>query len=243
MIDQNFLPMVAHTNFTQVPYYSINFIFLTSLWIRLIFIFAHTSFKVADSFSTGELILYFADDTKCLLSIRSTDDVSKFQSDVNGAAVWSLSLDLLFNEAKFVHVRFWAKPSFNLDTTTYTVNEKPIKQLSKHKDLGIVFSCNLNWTDHYMTSATKAYQILSLIRQTFRINCIEAKKHLYISLLRSQLMYCSQIWRPQLIRDITALERVQHRATKYILNDYISYKSRLLQLNLLPLVYIYELNF
>ena len=48
----------------------------------------------------------FADDTKCLLSIRSTDNVSKLQSDVNGAAVWSLSSDLLFNEAKFVHVRF-----------------------------------------------------------------------------------------------------------------------------------------
>jgi len=56
-------------------------------------------------------------------------------------------------------------------------------------------------------------------------------------------MYCSQIWRPQLIRCITTLKCVQRRATKYILNDYISsYKSRLLQLNLLPLMYIYELN-
>ena len=54
-------------------------------------------------------------------------------------------------------------------------------------------------------------------------------------------MYCSQIWRPQLVRDITTLERVQRRATKFILNDYISpYKSRLQQLNLLPLMYIYK---
>ena len=36
----------------------------------------------------------------------------------------------------------------------------------------------------------------------FRVNCIEAKKQLYISLVRSQIMYCSQIWRPPLIRDI-----------------------------------------
>ena len=94
-----------------------------------------------------------------------------------------------------------------------------------------------------MTITTKAYQILGLIRWTFRINCIKAKKHLYISLIRSLLMYCSQIWRPQLIRDITTLERVQCRATKYILNDYTSsYKSRLLQLNSLTLMYIYELN-
>ena len=36
---------------------------------------------------------------------------------------------------------------------------------------------------------------------------------------------------------------MQRRATKFILNDYLSsYKSRLQQLNLLPLMYIYELN-
>ena len=39
------------------------------------------------------------------------------------------------------------------------------------------------------------------------------------------------------------LERAQRRASKFILNDYsIDYKSRLLKLNLLPLIYIYELT-
>ena len=56
-------------------------------------------------------------------------------------------------------------------------------------------------------------------------------------------MYCSQLWRPNLNTDISKLERVQRRTTKFILNDYISdYKSRLIRLNLLPLMYIYELN-
>jgi len=48
----------------------------------------------------------FADDSKCLLAIRSTDDIDELQSDVNSTAMWSQSTDLLFNEAKFVHVRF-----------------------------------------------------------------------------------------------------------------------------------------
>ena len=91
--------------------------------------------------------------------MRFTDDVSK----VMLTAQLCRAFHRIY-EAKFVHVRFWAKPSFDLDTTTYTVNGKPIKQLSKHKDLGVVFSCNLNWTDHYMITTTKAYQILSLIR-------------------------------------------------------------------------------
>ena len=63
-----------------------------------------------------------------------------------------------------------------------------------------------------------------------------AKTKLYTTLVRSQLTYCTQLWRPHLIKDILNIERVQRRATKYILNDYVSdYKNRLLKLKLLPL--------
>lgn len=185
----------------------------------------------------------FADDTKCLLKVKSSEDVNKLQKDIDNAAEWSQSTDLLFNEAKFAHVRYWARPTFDIDSTTYLVNGKPIKQFLQHKDLGITFSSDLNWTTHYKNITAKAYQTLGLIRRTFKTDCINAKKQLYIALIRSQLMYCSQLWRPQLIKDITTLERVQRRATKYILNDFSSsYKSRLQQLHLLPLMYIYELN-
>ena len=56
-------------------------------------------------------------------------------------------------------------------------------------------------------------------------------------------MYCSQLWRPHLIKDITCLERVQCRATKFVLNDFTSnYKSRLTSLNLLLLMYWLEIQ-
>ena len=117
---------------------------------------------------------------------------------------------------------------------------------SQCKDLRIIFIPILSWSPHIDMIVTKAYKILGLIRRTFHTNCsYHYKLKLYLSLVRSQLMYCSQLWRSYPIKDIhdLILERVQCRATKYILNNYSSdYISRLTNLNLLPLMYLYELN-
>ena len=44
------------------------------------------------------------------------------------------------------------------------------------------------------------------------------------------------------VKDIELLERVQQRATKFILSNYHSdYKTRLTQIGILPLMYIYEI--
>jgi len=69
------------------------------------------------------------------------------------------------------------------------------------------------------------------------------KRQLYLSLVKSHLTYCSQLWRPRLIKDIEILERIQRRAAKYIIgNNQMDYKSRLLSLYLLPLMHWLELQ-
>ena len=103
-----------------------------------------------------------------------------------------------------------------------TVNKPIIKQIL-HKDLGINFTNDLQWNKHYIAITTKAYQTLGLIRRTFNHISIIASKQLYISLVHSQLVCCSPLWRPQLLKDIFTLERIQHRATKFILNNYVRY--------------------
>ena len=80
---------------------------------------------------------------------------------------------------------------------------------------------------------------LSLIRRTFKSShSLSIKTKLYMTLLT----YCSPVWWPYLINDINSLERIQCCATKYILIDYTNdYKSRLINLNLLSLMYTYEI--
>ena len=76
---------------------------------------------------------------------------------------------------------------------------------------------------------SKAYKSLGLLRRVLKNSyCPEA---LYISIVRPNLLYCSPLWRPY-----------QRRATKFILSDYSSdYKTRLIQLGMLPLMYILEI--
>ena len=68
---------------------------------------------------------------------------------------------------------------------------------------------------------------------------------LYLGLVRAHLGYAIQVWAPQGIELISKLESIQRRATKFILClpflTNISYKERLMSVNLLPVCYWHEL--
>ena len=75
--------------------------------------------------------------------------------------------------------------------------------------------------------ATRAYRQLGLIRRTFSASIpVNIKKQLnYLSLVQSQLSYCSPVWRPHLIKDIKFGESIQCRVTKYIHLECKSHRS------------------
>ena len=99
------------------------------------------------------------------------------------------------------------------------------------------------------TSLAKANKMLGLLRRT----CPLLTDHticrtLYLSLVKSQLSYATQVWSPTLHNSKTNLEnleRVQRRAPRWILQPKkggMSYNERLLSLNLLPLEYDREIK-
>ena len=185
--------------------------------------------------TSNTIALMFADDTKCIKPIHDINDIVLLQEDVYHAMQWSSSCDLAFNVSKFIHMNCWS----NSLSSSYCINSHNIMLTNQCKDQGIIFTSNLNSISHIEMIISWAYKILGLLRRTFHTSCINTKRQLYLSLVRSQLIFCSELWRPNLIKDISCLEQVQHRATKYILNDFSSdFKTCLLKLNLLPLMYI-----
>ena len=187
-------------------------------------------------------LLLFADDTKCLKSIDCLHDCDLLQNDLSLLSDWSLKWKLLFNVSKCVNLTF--SLSHDPIVHPYFINDKEILSKDCHKDLGVFIAGDLSWSVHYDHICSRAYKMLGLLRRVFcRANTIIAKKHLFNVLVKSQISYCSEIWRPHLLKDIQTLENIQRRATKFILSDFSSdYKSRLLSLNMLPLMMQFELS-
>lgn len=191
-------------------------------------------------------VYMFADDTKFIKPISSTTDHLHMQEDMSAlndwCKVWKLNLHL--------HKCFLLK--FHLSQQTSHDHELPILEISgssipqseTHRDLGIIVQGNLSWDDHYSKICANAYASFHLIRRNISASAnMLLKKRLYLTLVRSHLSYCSQIWRPRLIKDIEVLERVQRRASKFLTSDYTSnYKARLIKLQMLPLMYWFELQ-
>ncbi len=152
----------------------------------------------------------FADDTKCS---KSQSEAIHLQSDLDRLTHWSLFWRLLFNEKKCVLMQFSGNPRALVVDSTYQIAGKQITPKENHRDLGLILQQNLDWSNHYDLISGKAYGQHRFVEH---FHSQPTKLKLYLTLVRSQLSYCSQIWRPVLMKDINALERIQRRATKFI---------------------------
>ena len=155
-------------------------------------------------------VLLFADDAKCYRSISSITDCLELQEDLNSLSFWSNTWNLHFNALKCSVLTFHPRHSESKFNHPYHMDSTTLQIKSSNRDLGVVMSENLRWSEHYQSMLAKAYKLLGL---TFAsTHCPLAKKVLYISLIRSKITYCSPVWRPYLLDDIRTLESIQRRA-------------------------------
>ena len=135
-------------------------------------------------------------------------------------SLWSSTWSLHFNPQKCSVLSFHPSHSEAKFNHPYYMDSTTLQIKSTHRELGVVMSENLRWSEHYQSMLAKAYKLLGLIRSVASTYCPLAKKVRYISLIRSKITYCSPVWRPYLLVDIRTLENIQRRATKFVLNDF-----------------------
>ena len=187
----------------------------------------------------------FADDTKLLKSVVTSNDCTQLQLDLTSLEQWCNTWRLNLNQHKCTHLRLsLSNQASSPHTAVYKVCGTTLESVTNQRDLGVIVTNNLSWSLHYGKLCQKAYNALHLIKRSLLESApVYLKKQMYISLVHSHLSYCPQVWKPRYVKDISCLERIQRRSTKYILNDYsTNYKSRLQTLNLLPIALWLDLH-
>ena len=185
----------------------------------------------------------FADDTKIFKVINSRTDAMLLQNDLLNFNSSSSNAGLHLNTPKCKTLQVTRK--YNKIDFPYQLQDTTLEKTDCELDLGVWTNYDLTWSKQVTQQSNKANKMLGYIRRsTFNIREFAIRRTLYLSLVRSHLGYATQVWAPQTVELVKRVERVQRRATKYILNvPFIcdtEYRDRLLATNLLPLSYWHE---
>lgn len=176
----------------------------------------------------------FADDTKITKTVKNEEDRNILQKDLEALLRWSERWQLGFNADKCSVLHLGKKNahfSYHVDTN------KTLMKAENEKDLGVIMDKDLKFKAQIENNIAKANQILGIIKRNFKNASSTAKCQLYKSLVRSKLEYANCIWSPFLQGERDKIERVQRRATKFIVKKDLSYTERLKKLKLPTLEY------
>ena len=166
---------------------------------------------------TNSSVACFADDTKIFHRVDSITDAMLLQEDLNNLESWSNSCGLVFNEekCKSLSITRCNEPIIY----PYKIKGKQLTSTPTEKDLGIWIASDLTWSKHVLNRCARANKLLGYVKRCAgEISNVRARRSLYLSLVRSVFGYSSQVWSPQTVILMQRVERVQRRATKYILN-------------------------
>lgn len=189
-------------------------------------------------------VFMFADDTKLYNRIRSEEDKNQLQIDLDALQLWSDTWLLKFHPEKCkvlsIYNRSQSKNIAENDYYLYDNNHQKINldHIDTEKDIGVLVDSMLTFSNHIHAQVNKANSIMGLIRRSYTYLDEVSFKSLFQALVRPHLEYAECVWNPYKQKDITLIENVQRRATKWVPTlKHLSYPERLMELKLPTLKY------
>ena len=172
----------------------------------------------------------YADDFKVIIDKKSDAHVL-----MNSIDKWSRENCMSLNVDKSKILCLKGKSLTNSDSDV-------LETVEAQKDLGIIISRNLSWSDNCSMRISKAWRAFYFLKR----NCsttsnIYTKLNGYIGYVVPVISYASQTWYPSKIEQ-KQLERVQRKATSWMCGKTMDYKQRLTMLDILPLTMYLELH-
>ena len=177
-------------------------------------------------------IRLFADDSK-IFSTNPQD----LQHAINTSEEWLFQHQLALAPAKCAILKI--KKNSVQENSTFFIKNHSIAEVSKFKDLGVLVSNDLTWSDHIDSIFHKASSTSFQIIKSFNSRNIWTWLKIYNTYIRPKVEFNTPIWSPHLQQDIDKIENIQRRFTKFAFNKcnipYTSYEDRLRQIGYLSL--------
>ena len=159
--------------------------------------------------SPGTSTSSFADDTKVWRPVRSLDDCSALQSDLQAIYDWANRINMEFNSGKFEWLRYAAVPEQSPIYQYQSPNSSCIEQKQNLRDLGVRLSSDMSFSLHIEKVVTTASQMVGWGLRTFRTRRSYLLLTMFKTLVQPHLDYCCQLWCPADQGSINKIEGVQ----------------------------------
>jgi hypothetical protein len=165
-----------------------------------------------------KLARLFADDTAVYSKVTSALDQEQLQADLNYLAHWEEKWDMQFHPAKCTTLRCTQKHRPLI--TDYTLHGHTLSTVTTAKYLGVTLHNKMDWDDHVNNICSKANSALGFLRRNLKVSSSNIREKAYKAFVRPLLEYAPSVWDPYEVKHKTAIEKVQRRAARFVLNRY-----------------------
>ena len=163
-------------------------------------------------------IRLFADDCMLYRRIRSVQDCTNLQEDLDRLQEWEIKWRMEFHPSKCQTLRVTNKRKQILGL--YNIHGHDLKLVSSAKYLGINIDQKLNFNSHVDTTVKKANSVTGFLRRNFKQCRRRIKQATYFTYVRPVVEYAATAWEPHTQRNVNKIEMVQRRCARYVTGDF-----------------------
>ena len=154
----------------------------------------------------------------CLL-FRTTEivvDTVTLQNDLCKTSLWTRKWPMIFNPEKYYTLQIYTTQNpLKMDY----VEGVTIEPVSHHPYLGVELQRDLKWKTHIDNITCKANKTIGLTKRSLH-TCSQVKARAYTTLARPKLEYSSAVCNPCRKYQINQIEKIQHRAARFVLDGF-----------------------
>ena len=100
----------------------------------------------------------------------------------------------------------------------YHLGQVDLQHVNEEKDLGVMITSKLMWETQVLMVSARANKLFGLLHRTCpMLTDVKVRRSLYLALVESQMSYATEVWSPSHSTLKQKAERVQRRATCWIL--------------------------